>query len=65
MLELHPKFLEKDGMKEFAVLTYSEYMLIQDALEDYYDILELRKAKNDEENNKSYSLAEAAELLGI
>ena len=34
MIELHPEILEKNGKKEFVILTYEEFVAIQEALED-------------------------------
>ena len=65
MLELHPEFLIKNGKKEFVILTYEEFIKIQNMLEDLEDLEDLRKAKNEQVNEPSFSLAEAKEMLGI
>ena len=64
-MELHPEFLEKNGKKEFVVLTYEEYTKVQELIEDYEDLIDLRNAKAQEQNTKSYSLDEAKKELGI
>ena len=46
MVPLHPKILEKDGKKEFAVLPYDEFVKIQNELEDFEFLKALREAKN-------------------
>lgn len=42
---LHPQIIEKHGQKEFAVIPYHEFMIIQQQLEDYEDLCILRKEK--------------------
>jgi hypothetical protein len=44
-MNLHPQIIEKDGKKEFVVLPYEEFLRIQEALEDFDDLKELRKEK--------------------
>lgn len=51
MLTLHPNILEKDGKKEFAILPYEEFLRLQEELEDFEDIKELRAAKAVEAGN--------------
>jgi len=65
MLTLHPKILEKDGKKEFAVLPYDEFERIAEELADYEDLKDLRAAKNAEGNGPGKSLSEVRAELGI
>lgn len=58
MIELHPKFITKNGNKEFAVLPYEEFVKIQDLLEDLQDLQDLRTAKKEEKNSPSVPLSE-------
>ena len=44
-MRIHPPLIEKDGKKEFVVLPYEEFLAIQEALEDFDDLKELRAAK--------------------
>lgn len=44
-MELNPQIIKKSGKKEFAVLPYNEYLKIIELLEDYEDLVDLRKAK--------------------
>jgi hypothetical protein len=44
-MNLHAQILEKDGRKEFVVLPYDQYLLIQDQLEKYEDLRVLRESK--------------------
>ena len=65
MLELHPKILEKNGKKEFAVLPYEEFERISEELADYEDLKDLRTAKHKEQDAPSKPLSEVREDLGI
>lgn len=57
-IELHPEFLTKNGVKEFAVLPYQEFLALQQWLEDAEDLLDLRNAQKDEADASTISLAE-------
>jgi hypothetical protein len=65
-MSIHPQIIEKEGIKEFAVLPYQEFLEIQQILEDYEDIQELREAKALEFNAPtrplSQVLAEARQI---
>lgn len=37
--------IEKNGKKEFVVIAYEDFIKIQESLEDFEDLKELRKAK--------------------
>jgi PHD/YefM family antitoxin component YafN of YafNO toxin-antitoxin module len=63
MMELKPSYIEKNGKKEFVVLSIEEFQSIQEQLIDYDDLKELRKAKFEEKDVKGYSLAEVRNLL--
>ncbi|MEB3312162.1 MAG: hypothetical protein VKJ02_18200 [Snowella sp.] len=65
MLNLHPKFLTKNGKKEFVILTYEEFMQVQTMLEDLEDLQNLRQAKSEQLNEPSFSLEEVKEMLGL
>ena len=47
MLELHPEFLKKNGRNEFVVLPYEEFVRLQECLEDAQDLLDLRRAREE------------------
>jgi PHD/YefM family antitoxin component YafN of YafNO toxin-antitoxin module len=64
-MELHPKILEKNGKKEFVILSYEEFERIEDELRDYQDLRDLREAKLTEQNAEARSLADVREELGI
>ncbi len=65
MIELHPEFLIKNGKKEFAILTYEEFVKIQELLEDLEDLEDLRKAKEEAKDSPTYSLEEVKQMLNI
>jgi PHD/YefM family antitoxin component YafN of YafNO toxin-antitoxin module len=44
-MSIHPQIIEKEGRKEFVVLPYEEFVLMQEALEDYEDLRALRDEK--------------------
>ncbi|HEY9693926.1 MAG TPA: hypothetical protein V6D15_17120 [Oculatellaceae cyanobacterium] len=63
MIELHPEFLTKNGQKEFAVLSYEEFLKIQELLKDLEDLKDLRAAKQEEKDSRSGSLNEVKNML--
>ncbi|MCU7243695.1 MAG: type II toxin-antitoxin system Phd/YefM family antitoxin [Microcystis aeruginosa WS75] len=65
MIELHPEFLIKNGKKEFAVLTYEEFMKIKEILEDLEDLEDLIQAKKEEKDSQTYSLDQVKKMLNI
>lgn len=64
MIELHPQIIEKDGEKEFAVLPYDEFVRVQEELEDYEDLRQLREAKDEDKEAPAITLAELKKELG-
>ncbi len=50
MIEIKPQILEKEGRKEFVVLTYEDFLKLQEVLEDYEDLQMLREAKEAEKD---------------
>jgi hypothetical protein len=65
MLKLHPEILSKNGRKQFAVLPYEEFLIVQERLADADDVLELRQAKRTEGRKKSIPLAAVKRELGL
>jgi hypothetical protein len=53
---LDAQIIEKDGKKEFAVLSYDEYLKVVEMIEDYEDLMLLRQAKNEDKDNEGKSL---------
>jgi hypothetical protein len=62
---LHPQVIEKEGIKEFVVLPYEEFVQIQEALEDLDDLRELRKGREESIDTPSRSLREIGKELGF
>jgi hypothetical protein len=55
-MSIHPQVIEKDGVKEFVVLPYEEFLAIQEQLEDYQDLMDLREAKRESQEEASVPL---------
>jgi hypothetical protein len=65
MIALHPKILKKNGKNEFAILAFDEFEKIQEELQNFEDLKELREAKEKEGSLKGLSLLQAKEQLHI
>jgi len=65
MVLLHPKILERDGKKAFAILPYEEFMKIEEELHDFDDLKDLRAAKAEELNSPATPLASVRKELKI
>ena len=65
MVEIHPSFLERDGKKAFVVLPYEEFVMIEEELQEYEDLKQLRAAKAEEASKPSVSLQEVKKELGL
>lgn len=57
--------LVKNGKKEFVILTYEEFVALQDRLADTDDLTDLRKAKRAEQKKKGIPLSEIKRELGV
>ena len=64
-IDLHPEFLTKDGQREFAILPYSEFVALQEWLEDVEDLLDLREARKDDAGASNVSLDQVEKEFGI
>lgn len=62
-MNLKPQIIMKNGKEEYVVLSYKEYLKIQDALEDYEDLIDLRKAKSQTVNEQTVSFNEVKEQI--
>jgi PHD/YefM family antitoxin component YafN of YafNO toxin-antitoxin module len=56
---MKPHVLEKDGKKEFVVLSWEDFEQIKETLEDYEDLRELRQAKAASKGIKPLPFAKA------
>lgn len=63
-MSINPQNIEKNGIKEFAVLPYHEFLGIQQLLEDFEDLQELRKSKAEEFNAPTQPLSQVLAELG-
>lgn len=57
-MSIHPQIIEKDGIKEFAVIPYQEFIEIQQILEDFEDLQSLREAKSEDYNKPAIPLSQ-------
>jgi PHD/YefM family antitoxin component YafN of YafNO toxin-antitoxin module len=55
--------LEKDGKKEFVVISWKDFEQIREMLEDYDDLRELRKAKAASKGKKPIPFANAVKSI--
>ena len=65
MVTIHPQILERDGKKAFVVLPYEEFVVMEEELQEYEDLKELRAAKVEESSEPSVSLQDAKKELGL
>jgi PHD/YefM family antitoxin component YafN of YafNO toxin-antitoxin module len=65
MVTIHPNILERDGKKAFVVLPYEEFVMIEEELQDYDDLKELRAAKAEEATEISVPLRDVKKELGL
>jgi len=65
MVTLHPNILERDGEKAFAVLPYEEFVKIEEELDCFENLKELRGAKAEEAIAPTTSLASVRKELKI
>lgn len=63
--QMEAQVIEKQGKKEYAVIPYKDFLRMQQELDDYHDLLALRKAKSDPRNQQGRSFQEAASELGL
>ena len=64
MITLHPSFLEKNGRCESVILPADKYESLYAYLEDLEDLLDIRKAKEEDTDASDLSLSEVERKLG-
>jgi hypothetical protein len=64
-MTLHPQIIEKKGKKEFVILPYEEFLLVQEQLEDFDDLRCLRAEKEISKNEPTKKLEDVIQDLGI
>ena len=65
LIKLHPNYIENKGKKEYVVLSIDEFNKIETTLNDYEDLIDLRKVKDKEKNMESKSLNEVKKELAL
>ncbi len=65
MLELHPEVLKKNGVSEFVILPYDEFVALQRLLANAQDLADLRDAVRVEADAPTVSLEELKSELGV
>jgi PHD/YefM family antitoxin component YafN of YafNO toxin-antitoxin module len=65
ILEIHPNYIEKKGKKEFVVISYDEFKRIEETLNDYEDLMELRKVKSKEKDKETKNIDQVKKELNI
>jgi PHD/YefM family antitoxin component YafN of YafNO toxin-antitoxin module len=65
MVAIHPNILERDGEKAFVILPYEEYMMLEEELQQYEDLKQLRAAKAAEAAAPTTPLDAVKEELGL
>jgi PHD/YefM family antitoxin component YafN of YafNO toxin-antitoxin module len=65
MMQLHPNYLDKNGKREFVVLPVEEYDQLRAYIEDMEDLLELRKAKQEEASSPVFTLDQVKRELKL
>jgi len=64
-MAIHPQIIEKDGKKEFVVLPYEEFLQIEEALENFEDLKELRKEKEESKDQPTTPLDKVAKEFNL
>ncbi|SEH08791.1 prevent-host-death family protein [Candidatus Venteria ishoeyi] len=64
-MELHPQIIEKEGKNEFVVLPFKEFQALTALINDYEDLRELRKAKEEAKGEKGVPLKNVISELGL
>ena len=65
MIKLHPEVLKKNGVNEFVILPYDEFVALQKLLADAQDLTDLREAVRVEGGAPTISHEELKTELGV
>jgi len=60
---INAQLIKKNGKKEFVILPYMEFLQMQQTIEDYEDLVDLRKAKAETANEPSIPYNEIADKI--
>ena len=62
-MRFNAQIIKKNGEKEFVILPYSEFLQMRQSIEDYEDLVDLRKAKTKTVNELSIPYDEVADKI--
>ena len=65
MVALHPNILERNGQKAFVILPYEEFLMVEEELQQFEDLKQLREAKVEEADAPTMSIDAAQKELGL
>ena len=65
MVVIHPNILEHDGQKAFVVLSYEEFLMVEEELQQFEDLKQLREAKAEEADSPTVPLDVVRKELGL
>jgi PHD/YefM family antitoxin component YafN of YafNO toxin-antitoxin module len=65
MVAIHPNILEHDGQKAFVVLSYEEFLMVEEELQQFEDLKQLCEAKAEEADAPTVSLDAVRKELGL
>ena len=65
MVTIHPNILERDGKKAFVVLPYEEFVGMEEELQEFEDLKQLRAAKAKEVREPAVPLLDVKRELGL
>ena len=65
MVSIHPNILERDGQKAFVILPYEEFVMIEEELQQFEDLKQLREAKAAEADSPTVPLDDVQKELGL
>ena len=64
-MKLHPQMIGTEGRKEFVVLPFEEYQALTELMEDYEDLMDLRKAKEKAKKQGEVGLSMASVIADL
>ncbi len=65
MVVIHPNILERDGEKAFVILPYEEFLMVEEELQQFEDLKQLRESKLIESDAPTTSLDAVKKELGL
>lgn len=60
---MNAQIIKKNGQKEFVVIPYTDFLQMQQTIEDYEDLTDLRKAKAKTANEPSIPYNDIADKV--